>query len=142
MALALPLIAGGVFYSWKVINDAQQFDQQVDKVNPVVKAQNVALGEVDTRILDSSVRKRHAMTQPEFFSRARGIQTQRSYKLYDPPANNDPSSNHNRAFIAARKQKHMNPQQVKRQNTASSEVVTTDMMARKLFKIDNSRWPY
>lgn len=140
--LALPLVGAASAYAWQAVTAAQQFDQKVDKVNPVVTTQNVALGDIDTRILNSDLRLRHGQTQPEFFARPTKVMVRGEARLYDPPANVDPSSNYNRAFIRAVKSKHMNPRQVKKMNTASDAILTTDMMARKLYKIDTSRWPY
>ena len=141
MALALPLIAGGVYYTWRATSDAQQFGQKLDKVNPVVTTQNVALGSVDTRILNSSVRMRHGMHKPEFFAQPASINVHgRPYSYTTPPGSD--AMNYNRAFITEKKLKRMTPQGVMKRNTASDEINTTDMMNRKQFVVDTTRWPY
>lgn len=141
-ALVFVPLAGVTYYGWKAVTDAQQFDQKVDKVNPVVTAQNVALGDIDTRLLDSSVRKRHGMNVPEFFANVNYVNTAKGLKTFDRPVEADQMFNYNRAYLSNRKQKRMNPRGTRKLNTTSDEIVTTDMLARKLFKIDTSRWPY
>ena len=127
---------------WKATSQAQQFDQKIDKVNPIVTSQNVALSSVDSRILDSSVRLRHGNTKPEFFAKPTAVLIKQQPRLYDPPANVDPSSNYNRAYVTARKTKRMTPRHARKMTTTSDAILQTDRMANKLYKIDTSTWPY
>lgn len=138
----IPVLGLGGVYAWKATSNAQQFDQRIDKVNPIITTQNVALGNVDSRILNSGVRKRHGNALPEFFAKPTAVLVHKQPRLYDPPANMNPSSNYNRAYITARKTKRMTPRHVQKMKTTNEAILETDRMSHKLYKIDTSSWPY
>lgn len=141
--LSLLIPAAGAAYMWKATSAAQQFDQKIDKVNPVVTTQNVALGSVDTRLINADLRMRHGQTQPEFFAKPVHVETKKGKKTFARPYGDVPmSSNYNRAFVTERKMKRMTPRGARKMTSTSDAVVQTDRMAARLYKIDTSRWPY
>ena len=142
MALLLGAVGLAAGYGWKSVSESQQFPQLVDKINPIVTTQNVALTSVDTRVLGSETRKRNARDQPDFYAKPNYVMTRKGIKGYDGPEDVAPTSNYNRGYVRSRKIKRMNVKGLKKANTLSDAIITTDFMSRKWRPIDTSQWPY
>lgn len=141
-AVVIPAIAAVAARMNANVTSAQQWGQKVDKVNPMVTTQNVALGKVDYRLINREVGYRHGQTGPDFFAKPQLVLVKHQLREYAVPLDVDPSTNYNRAYVRAAKQMRMTPQHVQGETSSSAYLMNTDALARKYYKIDTSKWPY